>query len=201
MPKGKLREKVKERKRLEIVRTACRLFAQQGYYNTTIPDIARALNMSVGNLYNYFTSKEELARTVMLTVSSWVAERLRAINEKDIPTKEKIREFVKEFFQIAKEEQELIEYFLRVFLANREVFLDECKGFACVGEVVTEIIMLLTDGVQKGELRDMDFFIAFTTIMGPMGGLVFLHGEGVLEKDLMDYVDELSDTIWRVLKK
>lgn len=46
--------------------------------------------MSVGNIYNYFSSKEELAKTVMITVSSWVAEKLRKINESDILTKENI---------------------------------------------------------------------------------------------------------------
>lgn len=201
MPRSKLKESLKERKRLEIIRTACRLFAQRGYYNTTIPDIAQAMNMSVGNLYNYFNSKEELAKTVMLTVSSWIAQRLARINEKDISTKEKIKEFISEFFQVAKEEPDLIEYFLRVFLANREVFLEDCRGFACVGEVVTEIMILFTNGVEKGDLRNMDFFVAFTTLMGPLGGLVFLKGEGVLEKDLDEYVDEIADTIWRALKR
>lgn len=61
-------------------------------------------------------------------------------------------------------------------------------------------MVLLFNGVEKGELRNTDFFVAFTTLMGSMGGLVFLSGEGVLEKDLMDYVPELADTIWRALK-
>ncbi|GAB6072937.1 hypothetical protein JCM14244_13140 [Venenivibrio stagnispumantis] len=50
----------KEQKKEEIVNVACKLFAEKGYYNTTIPDIAENLGMSVGNLYNYFSSKEEL---------------------------------------------------------------------------------------------------------------------------------------------
>lgn len=195
-----LKEKLKEEKKLQIIRTACRLFAQNGYYNTTMPDIARELNMSVGNLYNYFESKEELAKEVMLTVSSWVAQRLRAINEEKIPTKEKIRKLVKSFFEISLKEPELIDYFLRVFLANREVFKEGCEGFACVGEVVTEVMILLSKGVEEGELRNQDFFPAFVTVMGPMGGIVFLHGEGVLEKPLMEYVDDVSLNIWNALK-
>ncbi len=194
------REKFKEEKKIQIIRTACRLFAQKGYYSTTMPDIAQSLGMSVGNLYNYFESKEELAKEVMLTVSRWVAERLRAINEEDIPTKEKIRKLVESFFEISLKEPELIDYFLRVFLANREVFQDGCQGFACVGEVVTEIMVLLSKGVERGELRNQGFFPAFVTIMGPMGGMVFLHGEGVLEKPLMDYVDEVALNIWNALR-
>ncbi|RLJ70785.1 TetR family transcriptional regulator [Hydrogenivirga caldilitoris] len=188
------------KKRLQIIRTACRLFAERGYYNTTMPDIAAELGMSVGNLYNYFESKEELAKEVMLTVSRWVAERLRSINEKDIPTEEKIRELVRNFFEISLQEPELIDYFLRVFLSNREVFKEGCEGFACVGEVVTEVMILLSNGVERGELRNQDFFSAFVTVMGPMGGIVFLHGEGVLEKPLMDYAEPIAENIWNALK-
>ncbi len=198
--KKSLKEKLKEEKKLQIIRIACRLFAQNGYYNTTMPDIARELNMSVGNLYNYFESKEELAKEVMLTVSRWVAQRLRSINDEKIPTREKIRKLVRSFFEISLQEPELIDYFLRVFLANREIFKDGCEGFACVGEVVTEVMILLSKGVEEGELRNQDFFPAFVTLMGPMGGLVFLHREGALEKPLMDYVEDVSLNIWNALR-
>lgn len=200
MPRRLLKERLKEERKIQIIKTACQLFAKKGYYNTTMPDIAKELGMSVGNLYNYFESKEELAKEVMLTVSRWVAERLRSINEENIPVKEKIREFVKSFFEIALREPELVEYFLRVFLANREVFKDGCEGFACVGEVVTEVGVLLSKGVESGELRNQDFFSAFVTLMGPIGGIVFLHGEGVLEKPLMEYVDDIALNIWNALK-
>ncbi|HID04557.1 MAG TPA: TetR/AcrR family transcriptional regulator [Aigarchaeota archaeon] len=199
-PRKSIKEKLKEERKVEIIRTACKLFAQRGYYTTTMPDIAKELGMSVGNLYNYFSSKEELAKEVMLTVSRWVAAKLKDINEEDLPTKEKIRRLVESFFLIALEEPELTDYFLRVFLSNREVFKGGCEGFACVGEVVTEIMMLLSKGVEKGELRNQDFFPAFVSIMGPMGGIVFLYGEGVLEKPLLEYVDSISENIWNALR-
>jgi AcrR family transcriptional regulator len=194
------RKLLKEKKKLDIIRTACRLFAEKGYYNTVIPDIAKALNMSVGNIYNYFESKEELAKEIMITVSNWVAERLRKINQENISTKEKIYKYTEEFFKIALEEPELINYFLRVFLVNREIFKEGCEGFACVGEVVAEVMILLSDGIEKGELRNQSFFPAFTTIMGTLGGMVFLHNEGVLEKPLMEYTHEVADNIWNALK-
>jgi len=56
----------KDEKKNQIIKVACELFAKNGYYNTTMPDIAKASGMSVGNLYNYFESKEELAKETML---------------------------------------------------------------------------------------------------------------------------------------
>ncbi|MEW6656998.1 MAG: TetR/AcrR family transcriptional regulator [Aquificota bacterium] len=194
------RKELKEQKRLEIIRAACKLFAEKGYYNTTIPHITQAVGMSVGNIYNYFESKEALAKEIMITVSNWVGERLRKIEEMDVDYREKIRLFVKSFFEIAVEEPELINYFLKVFLVNREVFSEGCEGFACVASVITDVMVFLSNGIEKGELRNQSFYPAFTTIMGPLSGMVFLHSEGLLDKSLMDYVDEVSENLWRALK-
>ncbi|AAC06618.1 TetR/AcrR family transcriptional regulator [Aquifex aeolicus] len=190
----------KELKKREIMRVACKLFAQKGYHNTTMPDIAKALGMSVGNLYNYFSSKEELAKEIMLFTSKLVGERLRKVNESNLDFKEKTKLLVKSFLQIALEEPELINYFLKVYLVNTEVFKDDCKGFACVSDVVTEVMIFVSDGVEKGIFRNQDFFTAFVTIMGPLGGIVFLHNEGLLEKPLLEYAEELAQNIWNALK-
>jgi len=191
----------KEQKKEEIVKTACKLFAERGYYNTTIPDIAEAMNMSVGNLYNYFESKEELAKYIMQYSSKLLGNEIRKINDENIPTKEKLHKIVKKFIEIAEENPELIDYFLRVFLSNREVFENGCEGFICVSDVVTEIMLFLEEGVRKGDFRNQDIFSAFVTVMGPLGGIVFLKGEGVLLRKPIEYVDELTENIWNALKK
>ncbi len=193
-------KKTKEERKKEIIKAACRLFAKKGYYNTTIPDIAEELGMSVGNLYNYFHSKEELAKYIMQYSSKLLGDEIRKINEENISTKEKIYKIVRKFFEIGQEQPELIEYFLRVFLSNREVFEEGCEGFLCVQEVVTELMLFLEEGAKKGELRQQDFFPAFVTLMGPLGGMVFLQGENVLPKKPIEYSDELAENIWRALK-
>jgi transcriptional regulator, TetR family len=190
----------KDEKKNQIIKVACELFAKNGYYNTTMPDIANASDMSVGNLYNYFESKEELAKETMLTVSKLVGEKLSYINSLNVSVKEKINLFVRNFFDVAKHEPQLMSYFLKVFLVNREVFKDGCEGFACVKEIVTETMILLSDGVEKGELRNQEFFTAFSTMMGSIGGIVFLYYEGVLDNDLEYYEPYISENIYMALK-
>ena len=197
---SKIRKVTKEERKKEIIKAACKLFAQRGYYNTTIPDIAEEIGMSVGNLYNYFRSKEELAKYIMRYSSNLLGEEIHKINQQNITTKEKIFQIVRKFFEIGQEQPELIEYFLRVFLSNREVFEEGCEGFLCVQEVVTELMLFLEEGARKGDLRQQDFFPAFVTLMGPLGGMVFLQGENVLPKKPIEYSDELAENIWRALK-
>ena len=190
----------KDEKKNQIIKVACELFAKNGYYNTTMPDIAKASGMSVGNLYNYFESKEELAKETMLNVSKLVGEKLSYINFLNVSVKEKISLFVRNFFDIAKHEPQLMSYFLKVFLVNREVFKNGCEGFACVKDIVTETMILLSDGVEKGELRNQEFFTAFSTMMGSIGGMVFLYYEGVLDNDLDYYEPYISENIYMALK-
>src|SRR5690242_4564410 len=51
--------------RQEILRTAARLFQQQGYDATSMNDIAGALKLSKGGLYHHFQSKDEILFNLM----------------------------------------------------------------------------------------------------------------------------------------
>ncbi len=177
-----------------------KLFSQKGFYNTTIPDIAKAMSMSVGNMYNYFSSKEELAKFAIKYSTNILAEELKQINNLDISSKEKIYHFVEKYLENVQKSPEVIEYFLRVYLSNREVFKQGCEGFLCVGEFVTEVMILLEEGASKKEFREQEFFPAFAMIMGCLGGFAFLSGEKVLDKELLFYSDSVAENIYRALK-
>ena len=158
------------------------------------------MKMSVGNMYNYFASKEELAKFAIKYSTNILANELRVINEMDISSKEKIYIFVKKYLENVQKSPEVIEYFLRVYLSNREVFKQGCEGFLCVGEFVTEVMILLDVGAQNKEFREQEFFPAFAMIMGCLGGFAFLSGEKVLDKDLISYSDAVAQNIYRALK-
>ena len=190
----------KELKREAIIQTALKLFSANGFHKTTIPDIAKALGMSVGNLYNYFESKDILAKEIIKYTSNILGQEIRKINSLNISSKDKIKKIVTMYFTMAQEKPELIEYFLRVYLSHREVFKSGCEGMLCVSSFVTEIMIFFDDGVSKGELRNQDFFSAFGLFMGYLGGMVFLKGENILPKELNEYIDDISLNIYNALK-
>ena len=47
------------------------------------------MSMSVGNMYNYFSSKEELAKVAIKYSTNILADELRIINNMDISPKRK----------------------------------------------------------------------------------------------------------------
>jgi AcrR family transcriptional regulator len=55
-----LRERKKRQTRATIRQTALKLFLEKGYDSTTTSEIARAADLSIATLFNYFPSKESL---------------------------------------------------------------------------------------------------------------------------------------------
>ena len=49
-----------QRRRLQIALAALAVFSKQGFHKTTVREIARAAGASVGTLYEYFRSKEDI---------------------------------------------------------------------------------------------------------------------------------------------
>lgn len=195
--------KIKDKKALKresIIQVALQLFSLNGFHKTTIPDIAKKLNMSVGNLYNYFGSKDILAKEIIKYTSQTLGDEIQIVNNLDISSQEKIQKIVKVYFGMAKEKPEMIEYFLRVYLSHREVFKEGCEGMVCVSGFITEIMIFFDDGVREGELRNQDFFSAFGLFMGYLGGMVFLKGEEILPNDIEYYIDDISRNIYNALK-
>jgi AcrR family transcriptional regulator len=190
----------KEERKTNIISAALKLFSEKGFYITTIPDIAEKVGMSVGNFYNYFNSKDILAKELVMYISEYLGKSIREINEKDISTEQKVYEIVSMYFNMADEKPEMIEYFLRVYLSNREVFGDGCEGMICVSPFVTEMMMFFNDGVECSELHDQDFFSAFGLFMGYLGGMVFLFGEKILPEPLEWYKESISQNIYNALK-
>lgn len=54
-----------ENKRIAVMQSAKLLFASKGFVNTSIADIVRETGMSVGTIYTYFKSKDEIVRAIV----------------------------------------------------------------------------------------------------------------------------------------
>lgn len=72
---GSTRESLTRERRKIIVETAAELFAVKGFHQTSIRDIAARAGISLGNLYNHFTGKEQL----IAEIAALEADELPAI--------------------------------------------------------------------------------------------------------------------------
>ena len=63
--KGPIEKKIKnqelvKKRQQQISEAALKLFAQKGYHNTTVRDIARLSSISTGSIYDYVKNKEDI---------------------------------------------------------------------------------------------------------------------------------------------
>lgn len=67
----------KEEARKTILETAASVFAQKGYTNSTMDDVAKALGVSKGAVYQYFDSKDQLFKALCGKTAEIITETLR----------------------------------------------------------------------------------------------------------------------------
>ena len=81
MPRSPIQnEQMRAESRQKIVSTARRLFAQRGYDRCNVSDIAREAGMSQGNIYWYFSSKEEILKAVLANAFEALGKLLSEVN-------------------------------------------------------------------------------------------------------------------------
>ncbi len=61
----KLQDQTVKRNQRRIEDAARRVFTRQGFHGTSVRDIARTAGVSLGNLYNYYPTKERIFRAVV----------------------------------------------------------------------------------------------------------------------------------------
>jgi len=61
----KLTERVLEKNQLHIEEAALRVFTRQGFHGTSVREIAAEAGVSLGNLYNYYKTKEDIFESLV----------------------------------------------------------------------------------------------------------------------------------------
>jgi AcrR family transcriptional regulator len=75
----KLRPEAIEQRKDRIERAAKELFIAQGFHATSMRDIAAKAEVSLGNVYNYYRTKEELLESIITRYHGAIEARLREI--------------------------------------------------------------------------------------------------------------------------
>ena len=94
----------KEEKKDLILRTALKVFAQEGYHASSVNKIANKANISKkGLIYNYFESKEDLLRNIMTNIMDRYMDKYPPIGS--IPDDSHIEYFIDQSFEFILEDK------------------------------------------------------------------------------------------------
>ena len=87
-------EKRTKLKKKSIIDAAWELFSVRGIGDVSISEIAKNANVSQVSIYNYFGSKNELAKEVLMSYISKAITNYDEILEKEIPFNEKLEQII-----------------------------------------------------------------------------------------------------------
>ena len=107
-----------ERRRQLIVYEAATVFAQRGYDQTTMADLAASLGLATGALYHYFDSKEQLLISICDQLMNPLLDQAREIMRRDDePPEQRLRELVRIWVACVVDNR----FHMRVFQQERHV--------------------------------------------------------------------------------
>ncbi|WP_158541073.1 TetR/AcrR family transcriptional regulator [Sporosarcina sp. BI001-red] len=204
---------MKARKQKEIIESAIKLFAENGFTNTSIQEIVNDCGISKGAFYNYFPSKEALHIAIFEYYFEQMRARTLEIDAEQLPPREKLVKLLnvpfeqlaqqKDFFMVYMREQSFtINKELREVMGKtqfemltwyeknlKKVYGDKVNGY-------TGDIIMLIEGIRSSYLAailiqnsQIDATLVPTFIMNRIEDMVssFENGEEpIMKNNLLD---------------
>jgi AcrR family transcriptional regulator len=84
-----------DRRQAEVVLDAARVFAGQGYDQTSVPQLAAELGLAAGSLYHYFGGKEQLLIAICNEIMDPLLERAAALEAQGLEPVAHLRALVR----------------------------------------------------------------------------------------------------------
>ncbi|MFQ5401091.1 MAG: TetR/AcrR family transcriptional regulator [Anaerolineae bacterium] len=176
-PTATRRQREREARRRLILDSAKAVFAERGFQNATVEEIANQAELAVGTLYRYFQSKEEMYVSLLFEAMEMFRQNIEAARASDAAPDEQLRAVWRYFYDFYVQQPE--SYLAFMFLHNeglRDVIspevLDEInqragENFRLVGQIVQA-------SVEAGIYRPVDSRVVVDVLWSLLMGLVQL---------------------------
>ncbi|MEW9108366.1 TetR/AcrR family transcriptional regulator [Cytobacillus gottheilii] len=99
-------ERLVKKRRDQMIKGAVTLFIQKGFHRTTTREIAKAAGFSIGTLYEYIRTKEDVLYLVCDSIYDQVRERLYEGLDTKKGTIESLKQGISDYFKVVDEMQD-----------------------------------------------------------------------------------------------
>jgi AcrR family transcriptional regulator len=148
-------------RRDELLAIAAQLFAERGFKNTTVRDIADAAGILSGSLYHHFDSKESMVDELLDSFQTELWTKYDEIEASDLTPRQKLEAIIRTSFEAIGEHRDEVAIFQSdaLHLATFERFsylIERNRKFRVLWTG------LLEAGVASGEFRaDLDVALVY----------------------------------------
>ncbi len=143
-----------EKRRRQIVEAAAKLFIAQGFHKTTTRQIARAAGFSIGSLYEYVTSKEDVLYLVCESIHVEVEKGVANAMQRTGDGKAVLAEVIREYFLVC---HRMSDFILLIYQETRSLPAVWRKRVLENELRITGILVrVLAELVASGKISGMD---------------------------------------------
>lgn len=144
-------EKNRNGKSETILRAAAKVFAQSGYFNAKVSDVARSAGVADGTVYLYFKNKDDLLTSIFSWAMGEFLTRARTELAEIANAKQKLLSFAKLHFSLLEQERDIAIVF-QIELRQSTKFMEQFSTtyLAAYLQLLREII---EEGQKNGLFR------------------------------------------------
>ncbi len=141
----------KDDKRSRIIKAAVKVFAQQGFYNAKVSEIAQNAGIAAGTIYLYFKNKDEILISIFEEEMAKFISKVSKEIESAADVKNKLRVFAKTHLDFVKKNPRLAQVF-QLELRQSNKFIKEYAG-SKLKEYLNVAGDIIEEGQRHGVIR------------------------------------------------
>ena len=154
MPKLSRKERERLMRREDILKAAEKLFAENGYKNTSMNAIAKKADFSKRTLYQYFDSKSDLFLSVALKIYENLLTHLEETELKEDTGYNKIKEILFAYYSFYQENEDKFGIIYDIGKVRKETDNPKLKKYFSIYKRFTdELKKLIIEGQKDGSIN------------------------------------------------
>lgn len=191
------RPDVSEERRSQIIESAIKVFAREGFANTRMEDVAAESGLSKGLLYFYFKSKEEIISAIADLLFGSELRKMQSQVDEAQSAREGLERFTEAFIADLRGMLKITPLFYEFYaLAFRNATVRQLLG-AYLRQFVAIIEPLVQRGIEGGEFAPGDAHQITLTIGAALEGTLLLW---TYDPDMVPVEEQLRASLALLLK-
>jgi AcrR family transcriptional regulator len=179
-----------------ILLAALKLFAEKGYFNTSLIDIKQAAGIkTLPMLYQHFSSKQAIASALYANIIESLNISIEDIRRRNQKSSEQLRSIVDLLFKLTDEAPDVMRFLLCL---KFDEFLPDEKPLMESAAFI-KIINIIQVGIKTGEIRNTDCALSNAHFFGIVNNTLRLVLSGELDKKADVYQTQTWLSAWNVI--
>ncbi len=180
-------------RREQIMQAALKLFTDVGYFNTSVHDIRREADVSIGAIYHHFKNKESIAKALYDDVVFYMANIMERIHQEHDSAHDRCRALISTLLDMVETTPRVMRYILSA--RHREFMPDEKP--ICSSRPFELMLRMVQEGIDNGEICAINPTVAAASVFGGTLRLINLRLDGVIEGPAALYLEDTWQCAWK----